>query len=471
MRFNCVHSIIMAGIFWRNVAQNLVIGLATVSLIGCSTPKYTIDDGRPVNEALLGQIRLLGQGEKLLRPAIVRSSALKDPDCSKQWELPFSVASSHEWEEDDRIAWVRALQVDERLTVISTTRNVDLDFGEKIVDIDGYTKNDAGKMLQRLGDLRDSGDPFQVKTASGKTVTVTPLQVCRGYTRLAPPSKPDFQDYHWLLSVHPLNLFNALVTPDEALWMVLWSQGVSEEGGGRMKTFHYSKEFLLTMLDIASVAVGVNAAAQAAKVAANQAISAAGNAATKAATEAAARQIIEQAGKEAAQAAAKEYAQRIGEEVVKTVGKQITVVLRDTFIARMGLSVSSLSMVSSTAFDEADAWAFDRMRQLGADPWAGATLHRKLLDRNLERNAFALDEERLGSLALHARKTQSEDILLAALRGASLDNYTLQLTDLPQSAREDNELPPTATLQLSATSDTPSPADNPDSMPAASDND
>lgn len=56
-------------------------------LVGCAAPKYTVDDGRPVNEELLGHIRTYGAGEKALRPAIARSAALQDPVCDIQWEL------------------------------------------------------------------------------------------------------------------------------------------------------------------------------------------------------------------------------------------------------------------------------------------------------------------------------------------------------------------------------------------------
>lgn len=424
----------MLGPRCKSFARYLAI-LGLASLLGaCGTTRYTVDDGRPVNETLLSNIRLLGQGERLLRPAIARSGKLNDPDCSTQWELPFSVATSYDWDEDDRVAWVRALEVDERLTVVGADPTCGLEAGDKLVELDGYRKANSSKMLLELIELRDSGDPFPVKTASGKTVTITPFEVCRGYTRLAPPEKPNFQDFHWLMSVHPLEIFNPKITPDEALWMVLWTQGLSEEGGMRMKTFHYSKEFALTMIDIASIAIGVNGAAQAAKLAANQALTTASAAATKAASEAAAKQILEEAGKEAAKAAAKEYAQKFGEEMAKTVGKQTTIVLRDTFMARLGMSVSSLSWVATTAFDHADTWAFERMLKLGADPLAGATLHRKLLDRSLISNVFALDEERLGSLALFAKRFQREEMLMAAFRGASLAPFSLQLTDLPSAS-------------------------------------
>ena len=412
------------------------VALLALFLGACSTVQYTVDDGRKVNETLLANLRALGHGERALRPAIARSAALNDPDCSRQWELPISVATSFEWDEDDRVAWVRALQVDERLTVVAAAPDAGLAVGDKIVEIQGYKKKDSNKMLAELASLRDDGDPFQVKTAAGKTATLKPFQVCRGYTRLAPPVTPGYQDFHWLMSVHPLDIFRPQITPDEALWMVLWTQGLSEEGGARMKTYHYSKEIVSTLFEVASLATGLNAAAQAAKVAVNQAAQAAAAAATKAAGEAAAKAAIEEAARRLAEQAAQDYVKKVGEEVAKSVGRQAGNVLRDTFMARVGMSVSSLSWVATTAFDDADRWAWDRIGKLGGDPLAGATLHQKLLDKGLVSNAFVLDEERLVRYSTLARQTQREDMLAAVLKGASLEAFALKLTDLPSASDE-----------------------------------
>lgn len=410
----------------------LLIGLAS-ALAACGTAKYTVDDGRAVDETLLNNIRLLGHGERLLRPAIQRAAALKDPDCSKQWDLPFSVASSYDLEPDARVAWVRALQVDERISVISALPESGLAVGDKLIALDGYQKNDSKKMIERLADLRDAGDPFPVVTARGKQVMVKPFQVCRGYVRLASPTQANLQEYHWLTSIHPLEIFNPQLSPDEALWIVLWTQGLSEEGGARMKTFHYSKSFVLTLLDIASLATGLNAAATAAKAAAAQAMTSASSAAAKAASEEVSRQILEAAARNVAETAAKEYAKQLGEEIGKVTGKQVGSALTLSLADRAGFSLSMLSRVAATTFDYADAWAFQRMLKLGANPIAGATLHRKLVERGNVMNAFALDEERLGTLAIEARKTRHEEMLLAAIRGASLEDYSLQLVDMPES--------------------------------------
>ena len=412
------------------------VALASLLLGACGTVRYTLDDGRKVNETLLANLRALGHGERALRPAIARSAALGDPDCSRQWELPISVATSYEWEEDDRVAWVRALQVDERLTVVAATLDSGFAPGDKIVEIDGYKRRDSNKMLAELASLRDDGKAFPVRTAAGKTLTLKPFQVCRGYTRLAPPVTPGYQDFHWLMSVHPLDIFRPQITPDEALWMVLWTQGLSEEGGARMKTYHYGKEIVTTLFEIASLATGLNAAAEAAKVAVNQAAQAAAAAATKAAGEAAAKAALEEAARKLAEQAAQDYVRKVGEEVAKSVGRQAGNVLRDTFMARVGMSVSSLSWVATTAFDDADRWAWDRIGKLGGDPLAGATLHQKLLDQGLIANAFVLDEERLVRYSTLARQTQREDMLAAVLKGASLEAFALRLTDLPSASDE-----------------------------------
>ena len=146
----------------------VLAGVLALLLSACSSMKYTVDDGRKVDEALLANLRLLGHGERALRPAIVRAAQLKDPDCSQQWDLPFSVATSYEWPENDRVAWVRALQVDERLTVVAAAPDAGLAVGDKIVEIQGYKKKDSNKMLAELASLRDDGDPFPVKTAAGR---------------------------------------------------------------------------------------------------------------------------------------------------------------------------------------------------------------------------------------------------------------------------------------------------------------
>ncbi len=418
----------------------IVLVLGLVLLPGCSSIKYTTDDGRKVNETLLADLRLLGHGERALRPAIARSAALQDKECSRQWELPFSVATSYDWPEDDRVAWVRALQVDERLTVIGAAPDAGLQPGDKLVDIKGYHKNDAGKMLRELAERRDEGEPFPVRTATGRTVMVKPFQVCRGYMRLAPPLTPAYQDFHWLMSIHPLNLFVPQISADEALWMVLWTQGLSEEGGARMKTFHYSKEVISTLFEVATLAVGLNAAAEAAKVAANQAAQAAAAAAARSAGESAAKAALQDAARSLAEQASRDYLQRVGQEVGKTVAAQAGNVLGASFMSRVGLSVSSLSWVATTVFDDADRWAYDRIGRLGGDPLAGATLHQKLLDRGLVANAFVFDESRLRALVELARQTQREEMLAAILRGASLEAFALRLTDLPSALDDAAEL-------------------------------
>jgi hypothetical protein len=390
-------------------------------LAGCAAPKFTVDDGRPVNPELLEHIKTYGQGERALRPAIVRSSQLKDKDCDKQWELPISVATSQAWAEDDRVAWVRALNVDERLTVIASPSGHALRPGDKLVDIDGTSHTESEKMLKELADMRDRGRPFPVKTAKGKAVTLVPFEVCRGYTRLAPPSTPMLQDYHWLMSMHPLEVARADLSDDEALWTVLWTQGVSEEGGARMKTYHYSTSMLSSLYTLATIASGLKGAAMAAEAA----VSAAQKAAASVATDILKQQLIDQAKQFAAA--------RVRDELSKSAQTltQAQVVASMQQVAANRGSLGGISRIAATVFDRADTWAYGHMGQLGADPLAGFRLHQKLLERGLLRNALALDPERMQSLQALANAQGQGETVVAILKGIRPETLVFDTGDMP----------------------------------------
>ena len=62
------------------------------------------------------------------------------------------------------------------------------------------------------------------------------------------------------MSYHPLELAKADLTADEALWTVLWTQGLSEEGGARMKVYDYGTSILSTLYTVATLASGLQAA-------------------------------------------------------------------------------------------------------------------------------------------------------------------------------------------------------------------
>jgi len=402
--------------------------LAVVTLLtGCASgPKFTVDDGRKVNEELLAGMRAYGAGERLIRPAIARSAALNDKDCDKQWELPFAVATSAGWDADDRVAWARALQVDERLTVIAVTQDSPVAAGTRINRVDSRAADDGERLLEWLAEARDEGKPFQVGVAGGKAVLVRPFQVCRGYTRFAPPNTPRLQDYHWLLSLHPLEVTQAEPTPDEALWMVLWTQGLSEEGGARMKTYHYAVKIAGTLYNLATLASGVKAAA----LAADAAISAARNAAASAATEFLKQQLIEQ-GKSLAM-------QRLREGVTdaaQQLTRQQVVSVMQAAAANRG-SLGGVSRIAATTFDYADTWAFARMAALGAPPVAGFTLHQKLIQRNLFSNAFLFDADRLAALNKVAAARGFEVEVVAILGGLRADALLAEIGSMPLASAQ-----------------------------------
>ena len=396
--------------------------LIAISLLAaCAGPKFTTDDGRKVNEELLDHIRTYGAGEKALRPAIARTAALKDPDCDTQWELPFSVASSYDWSADDRVAWVRALGVDERMTVVGTTPGSPFQLRDKIQDIAGYNRENTEKMLLELAERRDAGRPFDVKLSTGKTINVVPFQVCRGYTRLAPPNSPKTQDYHWLLSAHPLQVPQANLTDDEALWTVLWTQGVSEEGGARMKTYHYGTKIAGTLYNLFTIASGIKGAA----LAADAAIKAAQSAAASVATDILKKQLIDQA----TAAAASRMRDQIGSVAQKLTQQQVMGAMQQA-AANRG-SLSGVAWVAATVFEKADAWAYARLEKLNANPLAAFSLHQKLIEQGSTANAMVLDPDRMKALNKIAEDRGRGNDVVAILQGVRPDELVFEVAEMP----------------------------------------
>ncbi len=402
--------------------MRFIFTLFVVSFLSaCAGPKYTVDDGRKVNEELLGHIRTYGQGEQVLRPAIVRSAALKDAECDTQWELPFSVATSYDDSEDDRVAWVRALGVDERLTVIGTSPGSPLQLQDKIEEIERHKGEKPEKMVSHLAALRDAGFPFEVKLSTNKVVKVTPFKVCRGYARFAPPNNPKTQDYHWLLTVHPLEVASASLSEDEALWLVLWGQGVSEEGGARMKTYHYGTQIVGTLYSLFTIASGIQGAALAAKAA----VSAAKSAATTVASEVIKKQLIDQATKFGMDRMRKEL---IG--VVQSLTQQQVMGALQQAAANRG-ALTGVAWVAATIFDRADVWAYNRLEKLNANPLAGFSLHQKLIERGLTSNSMVFDPERLKALNGLAEQQGRGNDVVAILQGIKPEELQFELADMP----------------------------------------
>jgi uncharacterized protein (DUF1810 family) len=413
----------------RRIVQCGIWCIATAVLAGCSIPKYTVDDGRQVNEELLKNIRTYGAGELALRPAIYRTAQLNDPGCDKQWELPVSVASSSAFDENDRVAWVRGLNVDERLTVIAAAPGSVLAPGDKIEEIDGRSSRDAVKMSTFLTDKRDAGMPFTVKTASAKAAQVVPFQVCRGYTRLAAAQSPRLQDYHWLMSVHPLETVRDAPTDDEALWMVLWTQGVSEEGGMRMKTYHYGTKIAGTIYSVATLVSGVKGVAMAAETAIKSAQSAAASLASDILRE----RLLEQASA----IARNQVRDQLG-VIVRQFSQQQAMTAMEMAAANRG-ALSGVAWIAGTVFDKADAWAMERMIALNADPLAPFTLHQKLVEQALPSNAFLFDTERLAALSKRVESRGKGEDVVAILKGIRPDTLQLNLADMPLASSSQSQ--------------------------------
>jgi hypothetical protein len=337
-----------------------IVAIFLASLAGCAT-KLTVDDGRALDSRLVAEMRAFAEAAVAVRPAIVRSSAMADSGCDKQYELPFDVVTSYGIDDvDTRVAWARALGIDENLTVIAADQASGLRGGDIIVRVDGYESGNKLKMERKLTEARDRGEPFALQLESGEQVSISPVSVCRGHVLIAPPLEPALQRYHWTESVHPLELFHGPLTTDEVQWIVLWTQGLSEEGGARMKTYAFMVGSVkwLTVLGLGFTVSSAAASARAASAAAG----------TSATGQVAAAHLAGQAASLMAQSAANKA------------------------------SLSGVSSVAAGVFDRADQWAFEHMQRLGMDPGAGLHLHEKLIAQGAAANAFLLDEKRLAGM-------------------------------------------------------------------------
>jgi hypothetical protein len=340
----------------KNTITAFIAAFFLASLAGCAT-RLTVDDGRALDSHMVASMRDFAEAAAIVRPAIVRSAAMADSGCDKQYELPFDAVTTYGADEDVKVAWVRALGVDENLTVIAADRSSGLHGGDILAEVDGYSSGNKRKMAKRLADARDRGQPFELKLADGERLSVAPIRICRGHVLVAPPLDPALQSYHWTASVHPLEVFHTQLSADEAEWIVLWTQGLSERGGARMKTYAFFVGSFkwLSVLGLGLVTSSATASARAA----------AASAGSSAAGPVAATQLAGQAASLMAQSAANRA------------------------------SLSGVSRVAAGMFERADKWAFDGMRKLGMDARAGLSLHDKLVAQGAAANAFLLDEKRL----------------------------------------------------------------------------
>lgn len=346
-----------------SLATSLVAAACLATATGCAT-RPTVDDGRQLDSRLLSDMRAYGAALKALRPAIVRSAELEDPDCSNQYELPFDAMTSYGIGDDNtKVAWLRTLGVNENLTVIAADPSAGLRAGDVVAGVAGHTSRNKQKLAGELIEARDRGLPFALQLASGRQVTVSPVKVCRGHVQVAPPLDPAMQRYHWEETIHPLEVFGRPLTAEEAQWIVLWTQGLSEQGGARMKTYAF---FAGGVKWIGALALGLGTAHAA------SAARAAGAAGASSTGPVAAVQLAGQAASLMARSAANRA------------------------------SLSGVSHVAAGVFDRADQWAFDHMRTLGMDPGAGLRLHEKLVAQGAAANAFLFDEKRLARMRVLA---------------------------------------------------------------------
>jgi hypothetical protein len=221
--------------------------------------------------------------------------------------------------------------------------------------------------------------------------------------------------------VHPLEVSRVDMSEDEALWTVLWAQGVSEEGGARMKTYHYGSKIVGTVYNLFTIASGIKGAA----LAADAAIKAAQSAAAGAATAVLKQQLMDQAT-----AAATTRIRDGITEAAQKITQQQAVSAMQLAAANRG-SLSGVAWVAGTVFDKADAWAYARAEKLNANPLAAFSLHQKLIEKGLVANSLVLDPERMGALNKLAETRGRGDDVVAILQGLKPEELQVAILDMP----------------------------------------
>ena len=175
---------------------------------------------------------------------------------------------------------------------------------------------------------------------------------------------------------------------------------------------------LYNLFTIASGIQGAAAAASAAVATAQQAASAM-------ATEVLKQQLIEQARSAATN--------RMRDEAVSVARKltqaQVANALQQAAANRGALS--GVAWVASTVFEKADAWAYQRMEQLKADPLSAFTLHQKLIEKGLTANSMALDSDRLIALNKLAESRGLGGDVSAILQGMRPEDLQLEMAAMP----------------------------------------
>jgi hypothetical protein len=331
-----------------------------LALAGGCASRLTVDDGRALDSRLVSNIKVYGDAAKAIRPAIVRSAAVSDAGCKTQYELPFDVMTSYGIDDaDEKVALVRVLGVNEKLRVIAADSSSGMNTGDVITAVNGYDGRNSRKMVDMLAELRDDGAPIELQLASGRSVRVFPFRVCRGHVVIASPFEPAAQLYHWRQSIHPLEIFHQELTEDEAEWIVLWTQGLSERGGTRMKTYAF---MVGGFKWVATLGLGVATSGAAASMR--------GAAAAGAST----------GGQVAA---------------VQLAGQAASMMTRS---AANRASLRGVSHVAGGVFYRADEWAYRSIQKLGMNPRAGLTLHQKMAAQGAAGNAFLYDDERFDDM-------------------------------------------------------------------------
>lgn len=331
-------------------------------------------------------------GHQGLLIARKESSKVLDDSCTKQWNLPVVVAASKlpGRNETKEGIWKTVADVEnDNLTVIAALPETGLKAGDKLVKPENDDSAAAGyrRLRMKWGFMKDDdGTPFEVVTDKGVKSRIEPYQTCKG--RSLPELLDNKLNTTQMAServFEPVETFVVDMTPEEYEWMTLWTEGFSAEATSRLELFKLGKLAVgLAMSNtVSSAASGtINSATSAVKNVAQDAAKEAASSASKAAAQEIARQAMAQAKGMIQDAVTKVVATRVAGIVAKKA---------------VGYAYDPMwNAVAETAFDDADAWAFKKMKALGMDPKAALTLSAKLSEAGVKTH-FVMDENRLAA--------------------------------------------------------------------------
>ncbi len=194
-----------------------------------------------------------------LSESTYRSRPLLGTGCATDKYPALRVGSSvHMTHQVDRDLNARLFGLDEKVRVMWAAPDLGLAQGDVVVELNGET--DARRMMQAYVTASVANTrAVTLRTASGKRVEATPFDICKGITAAYNPTNPTLAHSH-AIHVHPLEVWDTALTPEERMWIVAWGQGLTATTGGSMRAAYVGTALGTAILVVPLSAVTQNIA-------------------------------------------------------------------------------------------------------------------------------------------------------------------------------------------------------------------